>query len=91
MDGSVWRRDIEGPHGEGASVLVAYAWYNDGTVSAGYMPEWDDRLAGATASLSSYRQPYDYVLPSNWNSSMRILGIGIDGENNHVYTFYLEE
>jgi len=87
MDGDFWRRDGQG--GE-SRALVAYAWYNDGTVSAGYMPERNDRLWGVTASLSSYRQPYHYVLPSNWNSSMRILGIGIDGENNHVYTFYLE-
>jgi hypothetical protein len=88
LDGDFWRRDGQG--GE-YRALVAYAWYNDGTVSAGYMPERIDRLSGVTAGLSSYREPYHYELPSNWNSRMTILGIGIDDDINHVYTYYLEE
>ncbi|MBX3331576.1 MAG: hypothetical protein KF722_14305 [Nitrospira sp.] len=68
--------------------LVAYAWYRDGTVSAGFMPTYIDRSYGAMAKLDSYRKPYNYKLPKNWKPGMEILGIGIDGENNHVYTWY---
>jgi hypothetical protein len=68
--------------------LVVYAWYKDGTVSAGFMPTYVDRSYGAVAKLDSYRKPYKYKLPKNWKPGMEILGIGIDGEKNHVYTWY---
>ncbi len=71
--------------------LVVYAWYKDGTVSAGFMPTYVDRSKGAVAKLDSYRKPYTYKLPRNWKPGMEILGIGIDGESNHVYTWYREK
>jgi len=88
MDGIFSSRDKRGVR---TPQLVVYAWYKDGTVSAGFMPTTVDRLSGDVADLDSYRTSYGYELPDNWQPGMKILGIGIDGENNHVYTWYRKQ
>jgi len=55
---------------------VVYAWYLDGTVSA-----------GSTRELASRRAPYAYTLPSG-KAPQDIVDLGIAGSNDHVYAWY---
>ena len=55
---------------------VVYAWYRDGTVSA-----------GDTRNLISRRAPYNYTLPPG-KSPLDIVDLGIAGSDDHVYAWY---
>jgi hypothetical protein len=60
---------------DGTNNLV-FAWYLDGTVSA-----------GSSRDLSSKREPQGYKLPDG-KTARDIVGMGIDGTNNLVFAWY---
>jgi len=55
---------------------VVYAWYFDGTVSA-----------GDTRNLTSRRAPYAYTLPPG-KTPQDIVDLGITGSDDHVFAWY---
>ena len=59
-----------------------FVWFKDGYVSA-----------GTSDNLARYRAPYRYRLPENPSTGRPyrpadIIGMGIDGGNNHIFAFY---
>jgi hypothetical protein len=68
-------RDIVGMGIDDTNNLV-FAWYADGTVTA-----------GSSVDLSSKREARRYTLPEGKNPS-DIVGMGIDGTNNLVFAWY---
>jgi hypothetical protein len=68
-------RDIVGMGIDDTNNLV-FAWYADGTVTA-----------GSSIDLSSKREARRYTLPQGKNPS-DIVGMAIDGTNNLVFTWY---
>jgi len=58
---------------------MVFAYYRDGTVSAGTSDDLDNK-----------RPATEYRLPGD-KSPKDIIDIGIDGINHHVYTFYREK